>query len=104
MKSAQMPTPSYSTAVLQGLLKSGLSEEDISSRTFLTAAEQRDILAGTSALTDGQIQAIEQVAGLTAAQLAALAPEPHGGPLTTLNEVWADARLVSSRQHATEPR
>ena len=97
-----MASPTYSATILKGLLLLGLSEADISTCASLTVAQQRDIIVGTSDLSDEQIQRIELTVGLTAAQLAALELEPNGGPLTTLGKVWADARLATPQ--ATDTR
>jgi hypothetical protein len=84
-------SPDFSKAVLQGASLRGLSAPEIAKIADLPPERIDEVIAGRMTLTRAQLAAVERHTGLKAGQLAALAIEPHGGPLTEISNVLAAA-------------
>jgi lambda repressor-like predicted transcriptional regulator len=85
-----MSNGTFSQAVVAGLESRGVSRAEIRRFAGISSSTFDLILSGKSDFSDRAIAKIEDSAGMTGGQLAALALEPRGGPLTRLMEGWAE--------------
>lgn len=82
----------FSSAVLHGMKRHGFDESALAKITGLAPSRVKSVLAEELGLTDKQVDAIEQTAGVTAGELAARHLEPKGGAFTTLAATLAECR------------
>ena len=82
----------FARAVLAGLRKRGLSDIEIRQISGIRIATLDSIRAGKRGFTQTALNRLESATGLDGGQLAALAAEPEGGPLTELMNGWAEVR------------
>ena len=87
-----MRNDAFSRAILSGLRARGMSSAEISTATGLSARELESVEHGANELALGTLSRIEQATGMSCGQLAALAAEPNGGPLTDLYNATAAGR------------
>ena len=87
-----MLSADFSSAVLHGMLRQGFAKPALIKLTKLSAPKLNAILAEKAHLTYRQLDAIEEAAGMTSGELAALYLEPKGGPFTELARELAACR------------
>jgi len=99
-----MTKGTFSQAVVAGLEIRGFSRPEIRTITGVSDATFALVLTGKSDFSDRALSKIEQAAGATGGQLAALALEPRGGSLTKLMEGWAEVHEESAPVKSTLKR
>src|SRR4051812_21289604 len=94
MRSRMNTDAIFGRAVLAGLRKRGLSDVEIRQVSGVRIQTLDSIRAGKRGFSDTALNRLESATGLDGAQLAALAAEPEGGPLTELMNGWAEVRAL----------
>src|SRR5438874_382814 len=87
-----MAAAGFHSAVLHGMLHRGFNEAFIAQTADVSPKRLKAVFADKAQLTYRQIVALEERAGMTAGQLAALYLEPRGGSFTQLADKLASCR------------
>ncbi len=86
----------YSKAVLEGVIKRGMSKDDIAQTLGRSRAFVQDVLRAEAALSDGNLATLEQAMGTSAGKLALLSIKNPDPGLVAVMEAWA-ATMPSKR-------
>jgi hypothetical protein len=94
----------FGRAVLAGLRKRGLTDLEIRQISGIRAGTLELIRAGKRGFSNTALNRLESATGLDGGQLAALAAEPEGGPLTDLMKGWAEIRSLFKTEAGVKGR
>jgi hypothetical protein len=87
----------YSQAVLTGLLKYGMSVDEIAKVAQLPLAIVKKVLEGEAGLADKHLDRVERATGMTAGQLALLSVDKPDKSIVALMDASAAARIPASK-------